>query len=60
MIGCLPTCVRKQPIIELYFELETSLKFYNLEAWFVPILGNGSDMYWESRQSYVFVLWEDV
>ena len=24
---------RKQPIIELYFELETVLKFYNLRAW---------------------------
>ena len=32
MIGCLPTRVRKQPIIALYFELETILKFYNLEA----------------------------
>ena len=29
MIGCL---VRKQPIIALYFESETVLKFYNLEA----------------------------
>ena len=34
MIGCLRTRVRKQPIIELYFESETVLKFYNLEAWF--------------------------
>ena len=25
--------VRKQPIIELYFESENELKFYNLEAW---------------------------
>ena len=32
MIGCLQTCVRKQPIIVLYFESETVLKFYNLEA----------------------------
>ena len=32
MIGCLRTCVRKQPIIVLYFEHETVLKFYNLEA----------------------------
>ena len=32
MIGCLRTCVRKQPIIALYFELETGLKFYNIEA----------------------------
>ena len=30
MIGCLWTCVRKQPIIALYFEFETVLKFYNL------------------------------
>ena len=32
MIGCLRTRVRKQPIIELYFESEPVLKFYNLEA----------------------------
>ena len=32
MIGCLWTRVRKQPIIELYFESENELKFYNLEA----------------------------
>ena len=33
MIGCLWTRVRKQPIIALYFESETVLKFYNLKAW---------------------------
>ena len=32
MIGCLPTRVHKQPIIALYFECETGLKFYNLGA----------------------------
>ena len=32
MIGCLRTRVRMQPIIALYFESETVLKFYNLEA----------------------------
>ena len=32
MLGCLRTHVRKQPIIALYFESETVLKFYNLEA----------------------------
>ena len=32
MIGCLRTCVRKQPIIALNFESENVLKFYNLEA----------------------------
>ena len=32
MIGCLWTRVRKQPIIALYFEFETVLKFYNLGA----------------------------
>ena len=32
MIGCLRTRVRKQPIIALYLEYETVLKFYNLEA----------------------------
>ena len=33
MIGCLQTHVEKQPFIALYFEFETVLKFYNLEAW---------------------------
>ena len=32
MIGCMRTRVRKQPIIALYFESETVLKLYNLEA----------------------------
>ena len=32
MIGCLRTRVRKQPIIALYFESETVVKFYNFEA----------------------------
>ena len=32
MIGCLRTRVCKQPIIALYFEFETVLKFYNIEA----------------------------
>ena len=32
MIGCLRTRVHKQPIIALYFEFETVLKLYNLEA----------------------------
>ena len=32
MIGCLRTCVGKQPIIALYFDAEPVLKFYNLEA----------------------------
>ena len=31
MIGCLRTCVRKQPIVALYFKFETELKVYNLE-----------------------------
>ena len=30
MIGCLWTRIHKQPIIALYFEFETVLKFYNL------------------------------
>ena len=33
MIGSLQTRVCKQPIIAFYFEFETKLKFYNLEAW---------------------------
>ena len=32
MIGCSRTRVHKQPIIGLYFESETVLKLYNLEA----------------------------
>ena len=32
MIGCLWTRVHKKPIIALYFESETVLKSYNLEA----------------------------
>ena len=32
MIGCLRTRLHKRPIIALYFEFETILKFYNLEA----------------------------
>ena len=32
MIGCLQTCVCKQPIVALYFEFENELKVYNLEA----------------------------
>ena len=32
MIGCLRANVRKQPIIELNFEFENELKFYNLKA----------------------------
>ena len=34
MIGCLGTCVRKQPIIVLYFKFEDELEFYNLKARF--------------------------
>ena len=36
MIGCLQTRVCKQPIIALYFEFETVLKFYNLETMTIP------------------------
>ena len=32
MIGCLWTCVHKQPIVALYYDSETILKFYNFEA----------------------------
>ena len=32
MIGYLRTRVQKQPIIALYFESETVLKFYSLEV----------------------------
>ena len=33
MNGCLRTRVHKQPIIELYFELENEPKFYDLGDW---------------------------
>ena len=33
MIGC----VRKQPIIALYFEFENELKVYNLKAWLMKL-----------------------
>ena len=35
IIACLRTRVRKQPIVMLYFESETVLKFDNLVAWSV-------------------------
>ena len=38
MIGCLRTCVHKQPIIALYFEFENGLKFYNLQAWLLGMM----------------------
>ena len=38
MIGCLWTHVHKQPIIALYLQFETLLKFYNLEAWFCNVI----------------------
>ena len=40
MIGC----VRKQRIIALYFESETVIKFYNLEAWFYNISTECEDL----------------
>ena len=36
MIGCLQTHVPKYPIIALYFESETVLKFFNLAARTIP------------------------
>ena len=33
LAACRRTCVRKQPIIALYFESENEPKFYNLEPW---------------------------
>ena len=49
MIGCLRTRVRKQPIIELYFESETVLKFFNPEAWSIYyfnciVIPDGADL----------------
>ena len=60
MIGCLWTCVRKQPIIALYFETETVLTFYNLEAWcnasnFLD-LQNRSDFLHEQLYSHFFTV----
>ena len=52
MIGRLRTCVRKRPIIVVYFEFETVLNFYNLEARNqynqVPYLTQ--DIVWESEK----------
>ena len=45
MIGCLRTCVRKQPIIALYFMSENELQFYNLEAWFQALSWFGAIFY---------------
>ena len=44
MIDWLGTRVRKHPIIVLYFEFETVLKFYNLEArvWEEPTNKSGN------------------
>ena len=52
MIGCLRTHVRKQPIIVLYFEFETILKFYNLEASsFFPIdMIAKQEIQWEQQR----------
>ena len=41
IIGRLRTRARKQPIVTLYFEFETVLKFYNLEARFSSPGGRG-------------------
>ena len=49
MIGCLRTCVRKQPIIALCFKSETVLKFYNLEARLTDL---GSIKVTKSTQKY--------
>ena len=46
MIGCLRTHVRKQPIIVLYFEFETVLKFYNLRARFCDDLAQVNTENW--------------
>ena len=43
MIGCLRTCVRKQPITALYFESETVLKFYNLRPGIHKAASNRTD-----------------
>ena len=50
MIGCLRTHVRKQPIIELYFEFENELKFYNLKArCTLPLFHNGADNMFKNK-----------
>ena len=55
MIGYLRTRVRKQPIIAIYFEFETVLKFYNLWAswlWRVPeLLQIQKHWVWDSQRS---------
>ena len=37
-LSTVKTCVRKQPIIALYFESENELKFHNLQAWCLVIV----------------------
>ena len=49
MIGCFRTCVRKQPIIALYFE--NVLKFYNPEAWSMTFTNNSGSSIGGSHQS---------
>ena len=46
--------VHKQPIIALYFEFDTELKFYNLEAWCLVIVVCSS-----SRLQFVIVVFPD-
>ena len=55
MIGCLPTHVRKQPIIARYFEFATVLKFYNLEALTISILLSS----FSSLIIFVYKLWNE-
>ena len=49
-------CVRKHPLIALYFEFENDLKFYNPKAWsevHLNICSNGSKTQTFSRQKIV-------
>ena len=53
MIGCLRTRVRKQPIIALYSECETVLRFYNLEVWWF-LSSNTRALHADMQKPYVF------
>ena len=51
MICCLWTRVHKQPIIALYFESETVLQFYNLDAWYA-----GKEVYYNDTITFFSTL----
>ena len=57
MIGCLWTRVRKQPIVTLYFDFESVLKFYNLEARSLGVKIEMSAGGVKSMKSKMYTIW---